>query len=441
MARLLGRESVSSDIAALFELIKNGYDADASSVTVTFENFSADLGSNGRIIVEDDGIGMSEDEIEKKWLVIGTDTKEREPYSRVKKRLVIGNKGIGRFATEKLAKKVTLNSNPQKQDNTERISIDWQDYEKKGITFNDVQLNLDVVPREHKDKDGTKLILENLRERWIAEKIDKLKIAIASLILPEQLQKATGDIFNVKIIAEDFKSKITPQIHSLLLKHAPYRVTAALPENRTDFKVTIYKENKIVRTEQVEMGDVVMDNAEYWKHFGKCKLNIYFYPGRSRYDDWTNHYKKALNIKNIRDALIAIHGVKIYRDSFWVRPYGDVGNDWLNLEAERVQANYKIGNSQVIGFVEITKDGSPGIVDTTTRERLVENLDFYSMRTFVKDTLDVMNNYRKEENKRKREQKVKLEHENLIESEVKSIKELVEDNELLPGDDKKENKR
>src|SRR5206468_5357868 len=83
MARLLGRESVSSDIAALFELVKNSYDADAEKVDVTFENFLKDDGKNAKIIVEDFGTGMTVEDIENKWLVIGTDVKERSPFTEI----------------------------------------------------------------------------------------------------------------------------------------------------------------------------------------------------------------------------------------------------------------------------------------------------------------------------------------------------------------------
>ena len=76
LARLLGRESVSSDTAALFELVKNGYDADAPKVTVTFENLVANNGKNARIVVEDTGDGMTYDDIVDKWMVVGTYSKE-----------------------------------------------------------------------------------------------------------------------------------------------------------------------------------------------------------------------------------------------------------------------------------------------------------------------------------------------------------------------------
>ena len=82
MAKLLGQESVSSEIAALFELVKNGYDSDAEQVTITFENFVEKNGENGRIIITDDGDGMTVKDLEEKWMVIGTASKERSPVSR-----------------------------------------------------------------------------------------------------------------------------------------------------------------------------------------------------------------------------------------------------------------------------------------------------------------------------------------------------------------------
>ena len=114
MARLLGRESVSSDTAAIFELIKNAYDADAESVQIIFKDILKNNGKNAKIIIKDNGHGMDIDSINNKWMVIGTDDKEETQLSRTKKRIFIGNKGIGRFATEKLCKKVTMISKPSR---------------------------------------------------------------------------------------------------------------------------------------------------------------------------------------------------------------------------------------------------------------------------------------------------------------------------------------
>ena len=99
--RLLGRELITDRITALFELVKNCYDANAENVQLTFENLNP-LCPNSRIIIEDDGLGMTFEDIRDKWMVIGTRSKRRNrtspaPYNRI----VAGKKGVGRFAVDK----------------------------------------------------------------------------------------------------------------------------------------------------------------------------------------------------------------------------------------------------------------------------------------------------------------------------------------------------
>ena len=106
---LLGNELIGSDSLAIFELVKNSYDADAENVTITF----MDLNSHSqKIIIEDDGYGMSKDTLQNVWLTIGTDFKRgtNRKESHKFSRLSFGNKGVGRLAVHKLAKSITLES-------------------------------------------------------------------------------------------------------------------------------------------------------------------------------------------------------------------------------------------------------------------------------------------------------------------------------------------
>ena len=100
--RLIGRDLITDRITALFELVKNCYDANAQNVIVSFENVAA--GESGAIItIEDDGFGMSFEDIRDKWMVIGTSSKRKEPFSPEPfNRKCVGEKGIGRFAVDKL---------------------------------------------------------------------------------------------------------------------------------------------------------------------------------------------------------------------------------------------------------------------------------------------------------------------------------------------------
>ena len=67
--RLIGRELITDRITALFELVKNCYDANAQKVSVVFENVGPNM-SGSMITIEDDGLGMSFEDVRDKWMVL-----------------------------------------------------------------------------------------------------------------------------------------------------------------------------------------------------------------------------------------------------------------------------------------------------------------------------------------------------------------------------------
>ena len=101
--QLFGEELIGDDRLAVFELVKNGYDADATSVTVDVNVDSAPAKS---IVVQDNGSGMTLDDITGKWLELATDSKRRDRSVRTKRfrRLALGEKGVGRIASLKLGR-------------------------------------------------------------------------------------------------------------------------------------------------------------------------------------------------------------------------------------------------------------------------------------------------------------------------------------------------
>lgn len=437
MARLLGRESVSSDVAALFELVKNAYDADATKVSIYFKNFSINANEKPSIVVIDNGDGMTYEEIDKNWMTIGTYAKEKNQRSK-KGRRMVGNKGIGRFSTEKLATIMTVISKPRYNTEEIRLEIDWKKYEKEDVTFNDIENVAYVIPIRSEPKQyGTTVILRDLREEWTNVKINRLMTSISAITLPPELMSTTGDEFEVEISAPDFHIGTATKVNSLLFKNAPFKLTSILPDNSDECIVNIKKKGiNVVEREIVKLKDRKLEYGGKWEKFGECKLTLYFYPGPSKYEKWDRYYRTALKNSTFKEMLDDIHGIKLYRDNFWVRPYGEKGNDWLNLEKARVMSNLKVGNTQVIGFVQITKDENPSIIDTTTRERVTENTAFESLKVFVQQSVEVLNKYRIKENKELREKQGKKDYQNILEQDVNYITELTDEIEKLSIEEK-----
>lgn len=138
----LGRELVTDFVTALVELVKNSYDADAGSVQIKIENANTPY---SRIIVTDTGSGMTQEEFEKKWMVIGTSSKVSEPYTPSGRKRT-GKKGIGRFSVERLAEKVTIYSFTEYEDF--KVSINWNRYE--GISVDALKQRIRIL-QEGKD--------------------------------------------------------------------------------------------------------------------------------------------------------------------------------------------------------------------------------------------------------------------------------------------------
>jgi len=439
MARLLGQESVSSEVAALFELVKNAYDADAAEVFIRFKNFGKNAKQSPLIEIEDYGDGMTLKEIEKYWLIIGTYSKDKNRTTK-KGRRVVGNKGIGRFATEKLATKTKIITKSGSSNEQVEVEINWKDYEKEDITFNDVNNIIRVTPnRENKNEKGTKIILEELRDPslWTNEKMKKLMINISTIIPPKELASVLRDEFSVKVDAPDFDVSVGKDIPSILFEQAPFKLISTIQDGDSDAIVDVYKKgNKIISEKHATLKGKLPSN-EKWKSFGKCKLVLYFFPRSSHYEDWDRWYRVKMKISDISKHIDELTGIRLYRDGFWVRPYGETNNDWLNLEQARVQSNLKVGNSQVIGFIEITKDGNPNIIDTTTRERVVANVYFESLQKFANKSIDVLSKHRIAENIELRESRTKIEYQNQLLLEIKYLTKLV-DKTAVKKDDKTE---
>ena len=115
--RTIGDQLISGPEAAIIELVKNSYDADAHKVEIIF---SIDPNDDISITVKDDGHGMTLDEISSNWLEPATDSKINNKSSRSGKRQVLGAKGIGRFAVSRLGSICLLTSVAYNKENKKK---------------------------------------------------------------------------------------------------------------------------------------------------------------------------------------------------------------------------------------------------------------------------------------------------------------------------------
>lgn len=167
---LLGRGLVTDQIAAIFELVKNSYDADAKEVHISFEGIKSD---EPRLIIWDNGTGMSLADIEKSGWLLGLIVKKSKQYSPIFNRALNGDKGIGRFAVDRLGSRLNLVSVARNSATEISMSFNWNEFEEKYQNVSDVKIPY-IISRCDKKKTGLYLEIIGLRDEWGLVKLKEL---------------------------------------------------------------------------------------------------------------------------------------------------------------------------------------------------------------------------------------------------------------------------
>jgi len=360
LLKLIGAELISDEIVAITELVKNAHDADATFVAIQFVGVT---GSDGEIFVRDDGHGMDLDTLLTRWMQPAGSNKGRHGHNQTPRgRRMLGEKGVGRFAADKLASKLELVSRRPGEAREIRALFDWDEFDGDETMLSDVRSPWDVRTPEWLEKHGTVLRLSGLRTPWNERMFRRLSTRLSRLVSPFD---PIGD-FQIQIESDEFPDYAGP-ITSGYLDGAPYSLEATFDGGDT---VT------------VRMGD--RKSARHtWPgpealRCGPVRVRLY------AFDLETEALAKIGPRVDVRAWLREWSGVSVYRDGFRVWPYGEPHDDWLRLDQRRVNNPVvKLSNNQVVGFVEIAGDHNPELRDQTNREGLIHNDAFGSLQRLI----------------------------------------------------------
>lgn len=381
----IGKDLIKDLPAAVVELVKNAYDADASKVIISYVLTDKSLS----IQVKDDGHGMTKDVVLNSWMVPSTNYKEIKRRSP-KGRLYQGQKGIGRYATSILGNKLNLSTI---KDGVEtKAFFDWQKFDtsKKLST-----IPVDINVNETKKKSGTVLEIINEFNNNLTGKISDSDF----LEIEKELTKLMGNIDDFEIYVKYkgfnnndlFKNK---KINPLKLNDAfLYRLSGLiLPDLSYDFcyQNSYTKESKPLhgsfkdlQNENFEScGKVEIDYRVFDKDPDGIQVILDFVNER----DGTNYSKTEL-----KKELIKQSGISIFRNDFRIRPYGDKGFDWLDLDSKRVQNPSKsIGSEQISGRIYIEPSEDSGLKEKSARDGLYENNNFKTLYNIAIWSLELL---------------------------------------------------
>ncbi|HIF9433910.1 TPA: ATP-binding protein [Photobacterium damselae] len=389
----LGRESISSSTVAVSELIKNGYDADAEDVHVEFH--LRDEPALSTLVLRDDGNGMDVDTIYEHWLKIGTDFKSGVELSLNKQRVLTGAKGLGRLGLDRLSKKVVLYTKKKGSNSVVQLVVDWRKYEGTNASISDIQHDIyeqdlpltgkygDIFTSENDS--GTYMVLIGLKDNWTPEFIEDLKQELRLLISPYRKANDFSVTLHRTVNKTQYQSEIIDTQE--LLKAASWEVKAVVD---TTNRVRLNFKNNVT-------GEEVKQLPTPWRNwiskqgdkplFGPLEFEFHYMVRKKEFLS-----KVDMTMRNWTKFMELNRGVRIYRDDFRVRPYGEPTGkgDWLDLGYRKSQSpggirqgGWRIGPSQIIGAVSISKTTNAILNDQANREGIVENEAYLQLRTFV----------------------------------------------------------
>ncbi|WP_177330902.1 sensor histidine kinase [Pseudomonas sp. AAC] len=394
----LGRQSISSSMVAISELIKNSYDAGAKEVILEFIETSDNTKS---MLITDDGEGMSFDEIQQNWLIIGTSHKTQKEKSEDSSRVLTGAKGLGRLGADRLCRSLLLQTKRTDDDYAIELEIEWSAYENSDRALSQIKHKIYKVtspindelgqfPQSKKSK-GTRIILKDLKDSWTPDLLLDLKKELSLLVSP------FDEIGNFSINIKSGISTVDGNVSSTsAIDYARWVVEAELNADQINATFKYGPDGREFKVEAEPWSNWIKDRHPD-SSCGTLRFKMYFIP-------WDAPGLKNLDLtkRNWQEFMAANQGVRIYRDKFRVRPYGEPSGkgDWLDLGIRRAkspggvkQGGWKVGPHQIVGAVFISRQSNPLLEDQTNREGIVESEAFYDMRAFCVKTIQTFEGF------------------------------------------------
>lgn len=389
---VLGRELITDDEVAIFEMVKNSFDAGADSVQIYF--------GDDNIVIADNGSGMSYDDLTSKWLFVAYSSKRNGRYSSdfrdaaEQRSYYAGSKGIGRFSSDRLGGELILQTRPKsaKDNVVHKLIIDWARFEKddrehfENVPVDYSKLTAFELPDELKKfaaklKHGTVIEVGKLRQRWERPALQALKASLAKLINPFG---AKVDGFGIHIIAPaegDEDHRVTkdakragelPLGRDIINGPVGNFIFSELQEKTTFINVAI--EDGHILTSLTDRGELIYKIKEpspYKSLDGsgfRCEM---YYLNQSA----KNTFTRRVGIQPVQFG-----SVFLFRNNFRVYPIGEADDDWFGFNRRKQQGYARfLGTREIIGRVDVygadkdfqeASSRNQGLIDTLAVRQL-----------------------------------------------------------------------
>ena len=390
IVKRLGEELNPTLDKGVLELVKNSYDADATECRVQLLDTDQ---PGGKVIVEDNGHGMTADEIADGWLVLGRSSKVPTKRTALG-RIPAGSKGLGRLAALRMGRTALL-STSSKRDGRNRhdLLISWDEFDKAKVV-DDFILEIATTPEGRSLPTGTKVVIDHLKTGFGRVPVKRLARELVLLADPFG-DDAKG--FQPELLAPEYRD-LEALVRNRYFDDAEYHLHAEVRANGEAFaKVCDWKGELLYRAEKTDLS----------------RNGLYRCPP-AEFDLWVFILSKdkfsvrQSSVGEVRLWLAEFGGVHFYYNGLRVSPYGGPDDDWLGMNLRRVRSpEERPGTNTSIGRISIV-DQHHQLVEKTDRSGFIEDIAFDQLRDFARSSMDWMASRRLEDAERRRRRQRKV---------------------------------
>lgn len=392
LKNVIGKDLITDDFIAVFELVKNSFDANAKNVEITFEE--------DRIIIADNGKGMSLSDLTEKWLFVAYSAKKDNTEDEIvdkndsyrdkiqEKRHYAGAKGIGRFSSDRLGKNLTIRTKKIHSQTHEEVIVDWTKFDEnqknifENIKLNHTTVNSSPLKFPQNNNNGTILEITGLHSEWDRTRLKQLKHSLEKLINPFSQSNDFKIRINCKREEEEDKKlengepkyidrdKINGEIKNSILE--------ILNIKTTQINIEVNLEN--ITTKIIDRGTPIYQISEKNKDYNllkNVKIDLYFLNQSAK-----NNFTRTMGVE-----VVNFGSVFLFKNGFRVLPFGEIGDDSWGLDYRTQQGyNRTLGTRDLFGKVEILSDNSDDFKEVSSRDGgLIETTGYTQLMNLFKE--------------------------------------------------------
>jgi signal transduction histidine kinase len=349
---IIGRDLVTNEFVAVFELVKNSFDAGAARVDLAFDN------DRREIWIVDDGKGMDAAGIRDRWLFVAYSAKadgsegadaQSDYRDRIRpNRQFAGSKGIGRFSCDTLGGKLTLYSRTSTERHTQQLVVEWERFEadskdlfqQVGVSLGEVDEFPPDAPVQMPKNSGTVLRISDLRGSWEEADLQRLRQYLEKLIDP------FGTTENTPVHITVVDSSLGSEELAELQGPVGNDLQDLLSEKTTHISVAI--EGSKIRTKLVDRGRTIYRVSEPNNYLGLegsvVTADIFF----------LNRSAKANFTRRMGVRAVEFGSIFLFLNGFRIFPIGEETDDTLGLNRRKQQGSSRyLGTRDLLGRVDV----------------------------------------------------------------------------------------